>query len=372
MLIQKLDERAAYQQYPSKMQMSMSYSGNMHVRHEAGGFGDSDEEQGARRDAGAGGIPRPGTRGRRPSSIYGIPSAPGNGIPRATPSSSFSPPMQAARQREPEERRTVGRQGLPPPGNVGVSRLSRRQTLAPSSHGHPRIGDGGGTRTVAARQGGRRGPLGASRPSLSNMSDILERTNAFTQSQQLGDGSDDDLERVVRRPGQSSLVNAYGIPVRPKTGHARRAAGERRSLAAGAGLRPGTAHRSTRDDGAGLGPIKELPSNLNDKIRVCVRKRPLNGKEREKAEKDVVVINSPRTLSVMEPKVKVDMTKYIEESRFKLDEVFSEQADNRQVYERTAKPLVDYIFTGGNATCFAYGQTGSGKTYTMMDTHNGL
>lgn len=43
-----------------------------------------------------------------------------------------------------------------------------------------------------------------------------------------------------------------------------------------------------------------------------------------------------------------------------------------QVYRRTALPLVEYIFTGGKATCFAYGQTGSGKTYTMLDPSTGL
>ncbi|KAJ2729555.1 hypothetical protein H4R23_003462 [Coemansia sp. Cherry 401B] len=379
-----ISDPAPYQEYPSKMQMTMSYSGDVRGRNGMSGFGDSDEEQYPRRDNGhgqGGGIPRPGgkgrSQGRRPSSIYGIPSAPSNGIPRATPASSFSPPMQPMRHNAAipqKDQRTIGRQGLPPPGNPGASRIGRRQTLAPTSQGfgHSRVNDSG-PKTMAVRHGGGRG-LGPSRPSLSNMSDILERTNAFTQSQQIGEDSDDELERVVRKPGQSSLVNAYGIPVRPKTGHVKRSASERRSLAPGAtGLRPKTAHRSVRDEsGLGLAPIKEIPSNLNDKIRVCVRKRPLNGKEREKGEKDVVVSNSNRSLSVMEPKVKVDLTKYIEESRFKFDEVFSEQANNAEVYERTAKPLVDYIFSGGNATCFAYGQTGSGKTYTMMDTHNGL
>ncbi|KAJ2334740.1 hypothetical protein GGH91_005627, partial [Coemansia sp. RSA 2671] len=123
----------------------------------------------------------------------------------------------------------------------------------------------------------------------------------------------------------------------------------------------------------GLAPREKTPpSNLHDKIRVCVRKRPLNSKEKERGDKDIVVATGARSLSVMEPKVKVDLTKYIEESRFVFDEVFSENATNTQVYERTAKPLVEYIFGGGNATCFAYGQTGSGKTYTMLDAHNGL
>ncbi|KAJ2786513.1 hypothetical protein H4R21_007182, partial [Coemansia helicoidea] len=179
------------------------------------------------------------------------------------------------------------------------------------------------------------------------------------------------LERVVRKSGQSSLVNAYGIPVRPTTGHVKRSASERRSLVPGmGGLRPKTAQRPTRGEGGPAG--RETPSNLNDKIRVCVRKRPLSGKEKAKGDKDIVQPTGSRSLAVLEPKVKVDLTKYIEESRFTFDEVFDEHADNTQVYARTAKPLVEYIFGGGNATCFAYGQTGSGKTYTMMDTHNGL
>ncbi|XP_053155756.1 kinesin-like protein KIF24 isoform X2 [Hemicordylus capensis] len=36
---------------------------------------------------------------------------------------------------------------------------------------------------------------------------------------------------------------------------------------------------------------------------------------------------------------------------------------------KTAHPLIQHIFNGGNATCFAYGQTGAGKTYTMIGTH---
>ncbi|KAJ2589435.1 hypothetical protein H4R99_007466 [Coemansia sp. RSA 1722] len=386
-------------------------------RHEQLGFGDSDEDSGVgrgRADAAhgrPGGISRPGGQARvpnrRPSSIYSHSNNSNSGISRSgAPSSTMSPPLQAAHHGSSSqvfgEPRAVGRQGHASSGNHGPALINRRQTLAPSSShgfGFSRANEGSGgnqsisggelglsstragsgsaphrSRTVSARPttASARGP----RAGASNVNDILERSNSYAQAQRLAEDPDDDLEHVVRKTGQSGLVNAYGIPIRPTTAHARRPANERRSLApstaANTGMRPKTAHRGARPD-VGLGlSSKDTPSNLNDKIRVCVRKRPLNSKERDKGDKDIVITSGCRSLSVMEPKVKVDLTKYIEESRFVFDEVFDEHAENTQVYERTAKPLVDYIFTGGNATCFAYGQTGSGKTYTMMDVHSGL
>ncbi|KAJ2156492.1 hypothetical protein GGF46_005148 [Coemansia sp. RSA 552] len=376
--------------YGARFASSATFSGGMRRKGDVDGYGEGDGGMYGRGRDGAhgvgGGIPRPGgkgrSQGRRPSSIYGVPHAPSNGIPRASPAASFSPPMQPTHQGSSvpsmatNDSRTAGRGGLPPPGNPGASRISRRQTLAPTSYGLgiSRGGDGG-SRTMAARPGGGRGSLAGARGGQSNMSEILERSNALTRSQQVGMDSDDDLERVVRKSGQSSLVNAYGIPIRPTTGHVKRSASERRSLAGGggAGLRPKTSHRGIRGDSSfGLAPVKETPSNLNDKIRVCVRKRPLNRAERERSEKDIVHATGQRSLSVMEPKQKVDLTKYIEESRFTFDEVFDEHATNVELYERTAKPLVEFVFRGRNATCFAYGQTGSGKTFTMMDKHDGL
>jgi hypothetical protein len=53
----------------------------------------------------------------------------------------------------------------------------------------------------------------------------------------------------------------------------------------------------------------------------------------------------------------VDLTKYTEEHKFIFDETFDEKQGNTDVYERTAKPLVDFVFNSGKATCFAYGQT---------------
>ncbi|KAJ3053818.1 Kinesin-like protein kif24, partial [Rhizophlyctis rosea] len=112
--------------------------------------------------------------------------------------------------------------------------------------------------------------------------------------------------------------------------------------------------------------------DYNERIRVCVRKRPLAKKELKRNEADIVAVNGRRTICVDEPKVKVDLTKYTEQHEFTFDEAFDADASNDDVYRRTAYPLVEYIFGGGKATCFAYGQTGSGKTYTMLDGENGL
>ena len=102
------------------------------------------------------------------------------------------------------------------------------------------------------------------------------------------------------------------------------------------------------------------------KIRVVVRKRPLNSKERSKKDPDILTQRSPQTIVVREEKVKVDLTKFVEEHHFTFDEVFSETVSNEDLYNRCVQPLINAAFTGAKVTCFAYGQTGSGKTYTMM------
>nr|XP_033772974.1 kinesin-like protein KIF2C isoform X5 [Geotrypetes seraphini] len=106
-------------------------------------------------------------------------------------------------------------------------------------------------------------------------------------------------------------------------------------------------------------------------ICVCVRKRPLNKQELSKKEIDVISVPSKGVLLVHEPKLKVDLTKYLENQAFRFDFAFDEAVSNEMVYRFTARPLVQTIFEGGKATCFAYGQTGSGKTHTMGGDFSG-
>jgi hypothetical protein len=51
--------------------------------------------------------------------------------------------------------------------------------------------------------------------------------------------------------------------------------------------------------------------------------------------------------------MKVDLTKYIEQHSFTFDDVFDSDETNEKIYQRTAQPLVKYVFEGGKATCFA-------------------
>ncbi|KAK7325178.1 hypothetical protein VNO77_29314 [Canavalia gladiata] len=111
-------------------------------------------------------------------------------------------------------------------------------------------------------------------------------------------------------------------------------------------------------------PADKEKSNSVAKIKVVVRKRPMNKKELAKNEEDIIETYS-NSLTVHETKLKVDLTQYVEKHEFVFDAVLNEEVTNDEVYRETVEPIVPIIFERTKATCFAYGQTGSGKTYTM-------
>jgi len=129
-----------------------------------------------------------------------------------------------------------------------------------------------------------------------------------------------------------------------------------------------------------INPLQDGDPIANHQITVCIRKRPMSTKELKKKEVDVVTVPQREMITIHEPKLKVDLTKYLDNQHFRFDYAFDESTDNEMVYKYTAKSLVQSIFEGGMATCFAYGQTGSGKTHTMggefhgktQDSKNGI
>ncbi|KAJ3298422.1 hypothetical protein HK104_010752 [Borealophlyctis nickersoniae] len=108
----------------------------------------------------------------------------------------------------------------------------------------------------------------------------------------------------------------------------------------------------------------------NVKIRVCVRKRPLNVREVEQSDFDIVTTKTASFpyahVYIHEPKTRLDTSKTIRTHRFVFDNVHDHDASNEDVYLSAVKPLVKTMFKSGRVTLFAYGQTGSGKTHTVF------
>ncbi|TPX49134.1 hypothetical protein SeLEV6574_g01646 [Synchytrium endobioticum] len=116
--------------------------------------------------------------------------------------------------------------------------------------------------------------------------------------------------------------------------------------------------------------LKRTGRNDSDRIRVCMRARPFNHRETHDHLFNVI---TSRTSTfpfshcyIHEPRQRVDQSKEVLNHRFIFDDVFDETATNADVYNGTAKPLVESVFRGGKATFFAYGQTSSGKTHTIF------
>ncbi|KLO15887.1 kinesin-domain-containing protein [Schizopora paradoxa] len=61
-------------------------------------------------------------------------------------------------------------------------------------------------------------------------------------------------------------------------------------------------------------------------------------------------------------------TRRYKDKRFMFDRVFEGSATQVDVYGATARPLLDGLLEGYNATVFAYGATGCGKTHTISGT----
>lgn len=103
------------------------------------------------------------------------------------------------------------------------------------------------------------------------------------------------------------------------------------------------------------------------KIKVIVRKRPLNQKEIAKGETDIISVKNNSRVIVSEQKVGLDLTKYIDKKEFIFDNAYDESSNNEFIYIQNIRPMIfNAFYCKSKITCFAYGQTGSGKTFTMM------
>ncbi|CAN1308276.1 Kinesin-like protein KIN-UB [Linum perenne] len=96
------------------------------------------------------------------------------------------------------------------------------------------------------------------------------------------------------------------------------------------------------------------------RVRVAVRLRPRN------AEEMVADADFADCVELQPESKRLKLRKNNWDSdTYEFDEILSEFASQKRVYEVVAKPVVESVLDGYNGTVMAYGQTGTGKTFTV-------
>ena len=99
----------------------------------------------------------------------------------------------------------------------------------------------------------------------------------------------------------------------------------------------------------------------SETVKVVVRCRPLSQKEINEQNECVTNVDmTNHTISLCNP------TNVKEIKNFTFDYTYGWKATQEQIFNETAKSILESVMQGYNGTIFAYGQTG--KTYTMEGT----
>jgi chromosome segregation ATPase len=114
-----------------------------------------------------------------------------------------------------------------------------------------------------------------------------------------------------------------------------------------------------------MGKKKEAadPASSAENIKVIVRCRPLNSKEKDAGYKSCV------DLDPAEATVQVNHLCGAPD-RWTFDGVVNNTYTQKDIFTQFIMPMVDSVMDGFNATVFAYGQSGSGKTHTMTGVYD--
>ncbi|XP_071696330.1 kinesin-like protein KIN-UA [Rutidosis leptorrhynchoides] len=107
------------------------------------------------------------------------------------------------------------------------------------------------------------------------------------------------------------------------------------------------------------GSHKDTPG-VSGRVRVAVRLRPRNNEELSTDADFADCVELQPELK----RLKLRRNNW-DSDTFEFDEVLTEFASQKRVYEVVAKPVVESVLDGYNGTVMAYGQTGTGKTYTL-------
>lgn len=103
-----------------------------------------------------------------------------------------------------------------------------------------------------------------------------------------------------------------------------------------------------------------------------------NDKEADKTRIEVFIrirpcMEEPSAIESIEDDDKyLIIKKDFEQRRFRFSKIFSEEANQEEVFNRTTRGVMDSVMEGYNGCILAYGQTGTGKTHTILGKRDGL
>ncbi|GLH07963.1 Kinesin-like protein costa [Gryllus bimaculatus] len=101
---------------------------------------------------------------------------------------------------------------------------------------------------------------------------------------------------------------------------------------------------------------------MAESVKVIVRCRPMNRREKDLCSRSVVYMDHDHcTCSIVNPADHAAPPK-----TFTFDGVYDTDSTTEQIYNDISYPLVESVLEGYNGTVFAYGQTGCGKSFTMQ------
>ena len=121
---------------------------------------------------------------------------------------------------------------------------------------------------------------------------------------------------------------------------------------------------------------------MAESVKVAVRVRPFNQREKDRNAKMIISMAGPAT-TITNPQSKVPKTFTFDYSFYSHDHFTAGPdgycspdgtgepapagyADQQMVYEGLGKMVLNNAYGGFNSSLFAYGQTGAGKSYSMV------
>ncbi|XP_075966288.1 kinesin-like protein KIF18A [Anarhichas minor] len=125
-----------------------------------------------------------------------------------------------------------------------------------------------------------------------------------------------------------------------------------------------------------------MASDVCSHVKVVVRVRPINEREKRENYRNVVQVVDNHML-IFDPKEEDTSCfgsqrgrnrnvskKANKDLKFVFDHVFGENSTQDDIFDSTTKGVLDSVMNGFNCTVFAYGATGAGKTHTMLGSQN--